>query len=87
MKGIKVRGGFKALGRNAKTTENRTWFRERQKRRSSRMEGIIGLGKNRYGLDRVRYRMACGEEMWARLGLLAMNLTTARRRLEARAAA
>lgn len=87
LKGIKVRGGFKALGRNAKSTENRAWFRERQKRRSSRMEGIIGLGKNRYGLDRVRYRMAGGEEMWARLGLMAMNLTTAMRRLEARAAA
>lgn len=82
-----VRGGFKALGRNAKSAENRVWLRERQKKRSSRMEGIIGLGKNRFGLDRVRYRIAGGEEMWARLGLMAMNLATALRKMEARAAA
>ena len=87
LKAIAVRGGFKALGRSARSTENRAWFRERQKRRSSRMEGIIGLGKNRFGLDRVRYRLAGGEEMWARLGLLAMNLATALRKMEARAAA
>ena len=87
LKEIKVRGGFKALGRGAAIKENRAWYRERQKKRSSRMEGIIGLGKNRFGLDRVRYRMVGGEEMWARLGLMAMNLTTAMRRLEAKAAA
>jgi len=87
LKEIKVRGGFKALGRGATVNENRVWYRERQKKRSSRMEGIIGLGKNRFGLDRVRYRIAGGEEMWARLGLMAMNLTTAMRKMEARAAA
>jgi len=87
LKLVKVRGGFKALGRNARSTENQAWYRERQKRRSSRMEGIIGLGKNKFGLDRVRYRMAGGEEMWARLGLMAMNLTTALRKMEARATA
>lgn len=87
LKEIKVRGGFKALGRNARSEENVSWFRERQKKRSSRMEGIIGTGKTRYGLDRVRYRISGGEEMWARLGLMAMNLTTAMRRMEAKATA
>ena len=82
-----IRGGFKALGRSAKSAENRGWLRERQKKRSSRMEGIIGLGKNRFGLDRVKYRIGGGEEIWARLALLAMNLATAQRRLDARAAA
>jgi len=87
LKGIGVRGGFKALGRNALSTENRAWFVERQKLRGSRMEGIIGVSKTRYGLDRVKHRMAGGEEMWAWLGLMAMNLATALRKMEARAAA
>jgi hypothetical protein len=51
------------------------------------MEGIIGLGKNRFGLDRVKYRIADGEEIWIRLGLMAMNLSTALRKMEAKAAA
>jgi len=87
LKGIKVRGGFKALGRGATVTENRVWYRERQKKRSSRMEGIIGLGKTRFGLDRVKYRIAGGEEIWARLGMMAMNLSTAMRKMEAKVAA
>lgn len=87
LKLVKVRGGFKALGRNARSTENLAWYREQQKKRSSRMEGIIGLGKSRFGLDRVRYRMVGGEEVWARLGLMAMNLTAAMRKMEARVAA
>ena len=87
LKELKVRGGFKALGRGAAVKENRAWYRQRQKKRSNRMEGIIGLGKNRFGLDRVKYRIAGGEEIWIRLGLLAMNLSTVLRRTEARAAA
>lgn len=77
LKEIGVRGGFKALGRNARSTENRAWYLVRQKRRNSRMEGIIGVSKTRYGLDRVKYRIEGGEEMWVRMGLLAMNLSTA----------
>ena len=72
-----VRGGVKALGRSANTTENKKWRREKQKIRGSRMEGIIGHAKNHFGLDRIRYTIKDGEEMWIRLGLLAMNLSTA----------
>jgi IS5 family transposase len=72
-----VRGGVKALGRAANTTENKQWLREKQKIRGSRMEGIIGHAKNHFGLDRIRYTIKDGEEMWIRLGLLAMNLSTA----------
>ena len=43
----------------------------------SRMEGIIGHAKIHFGLDRIRYTIKDGEEMWIRLGLLAMNLSTA----------
>jgi hypothetical protein len=79
-----VRGGVKALGRVANTTENRKWLREKQKLRGSRMEGIIGHAKNHFGLDRIRYTMKDGEEMWIRLGLLAMNLSTALKKAEKR---
>jgi IS5 family transposase len=72
-----VRGGVKALGRSASTTENKKWLREKQKIRGSRMEGIIGHAKNHFGLDRIRYTIKDGEEMWIRLGVLAMNLSTA----------
>ncbi len=41
------------------------------------MEGIIGHAKSHFGLDRIRYTIKDGEEMWIRLGLLAMNLSTA----------
>lgn len=56
-----------------------------QKKPSSLMEGIIGLAKNRFGLERVRYRISNGEEIWIRLGLMAMNLNTALKKMEAAA--
>lgn len=77
LKGKGVRGGVKALGRSANTTENKKWLREKQKVRGSRMEGLIGHAKSHFGLDRIRYTIKDGEEMWIRLGLLAMNLSTA----------
>lgn len=76
-----VRGGVKALGRAANTTENRKWLKEKQKLRGSRMEGIIGHAKTHFGLDRILYTMKDGEEMWIRLGLLAMNLSTALKKM------
>jgi len=82
LKDLGIRGGFKALGRGSVVKEKREWYRQRQKKRSSRMEGIIGLAKTRYGLDRVRYRIANGEEIWVRLGLMAMNLNTALKKME-----
>ncbi|MCI0405823.1 MAG: hypothetical protein L0209_07090 [candidate division Zixibacteria bacterium] len=82
-----VRGGVKALGRAANTTENRKWLKEKQKLRGNRMEGIIGHAKNNFGLDRILYTMKDGEEMWIRLGLLAMNLSTALKKMEKAGAA
>jgi len=82
LKELGVRGGFKVLGRRTAIREDRMWYRQRQKKRSSRMEGIIGVAKNRFGLDRARYRIADGEEIWIRLGLMAMNLNTALKNME-----
>ncbi len=78
---LKIRGGFKALGRASQKQTNRQWLKKQQKRRGSLMEGIIGHGKNNFGLDKILYRMAGGEEMWIRMGLLSMNLNTAIKRI------
>ena len=51
-------------------------FRERLRRLRCKIEAKISLSKRRYGLDRIRYTMPQGEEMWVRLGLIAMNLKT-----------
>ena len=61
LKGISLRGGFKALGRVAAVKETRAWYPRQHKKRASRMEGIIGLGKNRSVLGRAKYRMPGGE--------------------------
>jgi len=52
-------------------------FRERLRRLRCSIEAKISLAKRKYGLDRIRYHIAGGEEMWIRLGLMAMNLKTA----------
>lgn len=51
-------------------------FRERLRRLRCSIEAKISLSKRKYGLDRIRYTMPQGEEMWVRLGLIAMNLKT-----------
>ncbi|MDO8662673.1 MAG: IS5 family transposase [Candidatus Omnitrophota bacterium] len=52
-------------------------FRERLRRLRCSIEAKISLAKRKYGLDRIRYHIPDGEEMWIRLGLMAMNLKTA----------
>jgi len=51
-------------------------FRERLRRLRCSIEAKISLGKRKYGLGRIRYTMPQGEEIWIRLGLMAMNLKT-----------
>ncbi|MBT9140140.1 MAG: hypothetical protein DDT30_00713 [Dehalococcoidia bacterium] len=51
-------------------------FRERLRRLRCSIEAKISLSKRKYGLNRIRYTMPSGEEMWVRLGLMAMNLKT-----------
>lgn len=52
-------------------------FRERLRRLRCSIEAKISLAKRKYGLDRSLYNIANGEEIWIRLGLMAMNLKTA----------
>lgn len=41
------------------------------------IEAKISLAKRKFGLGRVNYRIKDGEEIWTRLGLIAMNLKLA----------
>ncbi len=52
-------------------------FRERLRRLRCKIEAKISLAKRKYGLDRCLYSIQGGEEIWVRLGLLAMNLKQA----------
>jgi len=49
-------------------------FRERLRRLRCKIEARISLAKRKYGLDRFLYSITNGEEIWVRLGLMAMNL-------------
>lgn len=52
-------------------------FRERLRRLRCSIEAKISLAKRKYGLDRIRYSIPSGEEIWIRFGLVSMNLKTA----------
>jgi hypothetical protein len=68
------------LGRRAKLEhKDERWFKRKQKERN-RIEGSFGNGKQHYGLNRVRYSITNGSEIWIRAGILAMNLKTAAKR-------
>jgi hypothetical protein len=78
-----ILNAFKPLGRPSSKDHRaqRTWMRKKQRLRNGYMEGIIGHAKNRFGLDRIRYRMADGDLIWTLLGLMGMNLSTALKRI------
>ena len=52
-------------------------FKERLRRLRCKIEAKISLAKRKHGLDRCLYGIAGGEEIWARLGLMTMNLKMA----------
>jgi len=72
-----VRASFKRRGRKPKTIDSQDrWFKKKQRERN-RIEGGFGNGKEHYGLDRVKYSIKDGSEIWVRAGILAMNLMAA----------
>jgi len=78
---LKIKGSFKMLGRPGQEEElHKKLLRQKQKERN-RIEGIIGHGKNHYGMGRIRYRTEEGAFIWVVMGMIAMNLTTALRRI------
>jgi IS5 family transposase len=77
---LEVRASFKRRGRKPKTVDSQDrWFKKKQRERN-RIEGNFGNGKEHYGLDRVRYSIKDGSEIWIRAGILAMNLKAAANR-------
>ena len=74
---IGVRASFKRRGRRPKTVDSQDrWFKKKQRERNQ-IEGGFGNGKEHYGLDRVKYSIKDGSEIWVRAGILAMNLKAA----------
>lgn len=80
LKKIQVKEAFKPLGRAALNKEKRQEVRKAQKKRN-RIEGMIGTAKNKYQLERIKYRINDGAEIWVRMGLIGMNLTAAAKRI------
>lgn len=80
LKKIEVKEAFKPLGRSALNKEKRHEVRKEQKKRN-RIEGMIGTGKSKYQLERIKYRIEDGAEIWVRMGLIGMNLTAAAKRI------
>src|SRR3989338_2451343 len=83
---IKIGSAFKSLGRKARDDLARIIWVKKKQRARNKMEGIIGNAKEHYGLDRILYRIKDGEEIWTRLSLVAMNLTTAAKRAQTQTA-
>jgi len=83
LKGEQIRSALKPLGRKAKTPEyqkEKRWINKQQRIRNQ-IEGFIGHAKEHFGLNKIRYRIDGGSEIWVRMGLLAMNLDTALKRV------
>lgn len=77
-----IRPALNPLGRKARTTEyqkEKSWIKKKQRIRN-RIEGFIGHAKEHFGLDKIRYKIDGGSEIWVRMGLLMMNLDTALKR-------
>jgi IS5 family transposase len=69
-----IRASLRPLGRPPRQKDR--WFKRKQKERN-RIEGTLGVERQRSSSGRVRYRVKDGSEIWIRSGILAMNLKTA----------
>ena len=74
LKDKEIRNAFEPRGRKPKHESSPDRWRKRKRRERNRIEGAIGNGKNHYGLDRIKYSIEGGDELWVRLGLMATNL-------------
>jgi IS5 family transposase len=78
LKDEEIRDAFEPRGRKPKdeNTSDHQW-RKRKRKERNRIEGAFGHFKNHFGLDRIKYSIEGGDELWVRLGLMAANLKTA----------
>jgi len=74
----KIKAAFVPLGRKSLLTKKiEKWVKQKQRKRNQ-IEGFIGVSKVHRGLERLLYK---NEELNIRLGLIAMNLSTALARI------
>lgn len=72
-----IRDAFVPQGWRARQVEPPDrWCRQKHRERN-RIEGAIDLSKSRYGLDRIKYSIPDGDDLWVRLCLMSVNLKTA----------
>ncbi len=76
-----IRDAFEPLGRKARKKNPADRWRKQKQRERNLIEGSFGHGKNHFDLDKIKYYIEDGPEIWARLGLLSMNLQTAVKRI------
>lgn len=81
LKELNIRSAFKTVGRRANDNKGASQWIKRKQRERNRIEGGFGTVKERYGLDRIRYSIPGGGEIWVRCGILGMNLKRALKRV------
>jgi hypothetical protein len=69
-----IRNAFEPRGRKPQEDASSERWRKCKRRERNRIEGAFGNLKNHYGLDRIKYSIEGGDELWVRLGLMAANL-------------
>jgi len=83
LKEAEIPAALKPLGRKSQTEEykkQKRWIKKKQRLRNQ-IEGFIAHAKEHFGLDKIRYKIDGGAEIWASMGLLMMNLDTALKRI------
>jgi IS5 family transposase len=76
-----IRSAFEPLGRKARLQNPSDRWRKQKQRERNRIEGSFGHVKNHFDLDKIKYYIEDGPEIWVRLGLVGMNLQTALKRI------
>lgn len=72
-----IRDAFEPRGRKPRDERPADRWRKRKRKERNRIEGAFGHVKNHFGLDRIKYSIEGGDELWVRLGLMVANLKTA----------
>jgi hypothetical protein len=81
LKENEIRDAFETLGRKARKQNPSDRWRKQKQRERNRIEGSFGHAKNHFDLDKVKYYIDDGPEIWVRLGLTGMNLQTAMKKI------
>ena len=81
LKKEEIRDAFQPLGRKASQQNPATRWRKQKQRERNQIEGSFGHAKNHFDLDKIKYYIENGPEIWIRLGLMGMNLQTAAKRI------